>query len=103
MKLFNGKMKEKIDYHLTSLFLEIKSILSEEIIRSINESLSSVRQECNSTSLLTTDELAYQLNVSKSHINKLRKKHKDFPVLNIDGSVRFRQSEVEEFFKNLVD
>lgn len=95
-------MKEKIDYHLTSLFSEIKNILSEEIINSINQTLKgSPKQDCASPILLTTDELAFNLKVSKSHINKLRKKHKDFPILNIDGSVRFRQSEVEQFFKML--
>jgi len=95
-------MKGKIDYHLTSLFSEIKTILSEEIINSVDRSV----QNCNSQQnllqpLLTTDELAAYLKVSKSHINKLRKKYKDFPMLNIDGSVRFRQSEVEQFFKML--
>lgn len=95
-------MREKIDYHLTRLFSEIKTILSEEISNSVAISLQNCRQAQNQLQpLLTTDELAAYLKVSKSHINKLRKKHKDFPVLNVDGSVRFRQSEVEEFFKVL--
>jgi len=95
-------MKEKIDYHLTSLFSEIKNILSEEIINSINHTLKhSTTQDSGSSSLLTTDELASSLKVSKSHINKLRKKHKNFPEYNIDGSIRFRQSEIEQFFRIL--
>jgi excisionase family DNA binding protein len=95
-------MKEKIDYHLTSLFSEIKAILSEEIINSIERSIqNSCTPQNQLQPLLTTDELATYLKVSKSHINKLRKKHKDFPVLNIEGSVRFRKTEVEEFFRIL--
>lgn len=95
-------MKEKINYHLSNLFSELKNILSEEITHSINQTMKNNPNQDNACSvLLTTDELVFNLKVSKSHINKLRKKHKDFPVLNIDGSVRFRQSEVEQFFKML--
>ncbi|MFL9837203.1 helix-turn-helix domain-containing protein [Flavobacterium sp. ST-75] len=93
-------MKEKINHHLTNLFLEVKAIISDEIINSVGQSLKIYNSRQNTLQpLLTTDELASCLKVSKSHINKLRKKYKDFPVLNIDGSIRFRQSEVEEFFK----
>jgi len=92
-------MKEKINYHLTALFSEIKHIISTEISNSIKLTIESSRKQVVSQPLLTTDEVAAVLKVSKSHINKLRKKYIDFPVLNIDGSIRFRQSEVEDFFK----
>jgi predicted DNA-binding transcriptional regulator AlpA len=96
-------MNEKINYHLTCLFSELKQIASASISNSIGQALDINKEKSPNCqqALLTTDELAAFLKVSKSHINKLRKKYSDFPVLNIDGSVRFRQSEVEEFFRNL--
>ena len=95
-------MDEKINYHLASFLSELTGLLAKEVSASVKELMKLQKQDDSSfQQLLTTDELASSLNVSKSHINKLRKKHPNFPVLNIDGSVRFRQSEVEHFFKNL--
>lgn len=96
-------MDEKINYHLTSFFSELIQLLAKEVSNSVEELMKRHKQDDNALKpLLTTDELASSLNISKSHINKLRKKHPNFPVLNIDGSIRFRQSEVEHFFKTSV-
>lgn len=95
-------MSDKITYHLSNILGELKQILSEEISHSLQAILNQ-----NETSFLkeedylTIDELALSLKISKSHINKLRKKYKNFPALLIDGSVRFKRSHVEEFFINL--
>ncbi|PZR21809.1 MAG: hypothetical protein DI539_07200 [Flavobacterium psychrophilum] len=94
-------MDEKINYHLATFISELITLLAKEVSGSVKELMKLPKQDDSSLPLLTTDELASALKVSKSHINKLRKKHPNFPVLNIDGSVRFRQSEVEHFFKSL--
>ncbi|MCG2609986.1 helix-turn-helix domain-containing protein [Flavobacterium sp. SM15] len=98
-------MKEKIQYYLTNLFSELENSISNKVENSVERALSKHDFSSTSTnsSLLTTDELAKHLSVSKSHINKLRKKHKTFPVIKIDGAVRFKISEVETFFHNLND
>lgn len=95
-------MSEKINYQLAVFFTEFIELLVKEVSDSMGEFLKIQKQNDNSFQpLLTTEELASSLNVSKSHINKLRKKHQNFPVINIDGSIRFRQSEVEAFFREI--
>jgi len=95
-------MGEKINYHLATFLNEFIELFAKEVSNSLGKEMQlQKRNSSSSNSLLTTDELASSLNVSKSHINKLRKKHQDFPVLNFDGAVRFRQSEVEAFFRNI--
>lgn len=96
-------MTQKINYHLTNLFSELENSISNKVENSIERALSKhdFSSPIASSSLLTTDELASHLKVSKSHINKLRKKHTNFPAIKIDGAVRFKISEVETFFHNL--
>lgn len=95
-------MGEKINYHLAAFFTEFIELLVKEVSDSMGDFLKLQKQNDSSIQpLLTTEELASSLNVSKSHINKLRKKHQNFPVINIDGSIRFRQSEVEAFFREI--
>lgn len=94
-------MSDKLKYHLSNLLNEVKQTLSDEISASITKALSTRNSNSNTSEILTIEELAVNLKVSKSHINKLRKKHVDFPVLNIAGSVRFRQSEVEKYFTSV--
>jgi len=95
-------MDEKINYHLATFFTEFITLLAKEVSDSMGEFLKLQKQNDSSFQpLLTTEELACSLNVSKSHINKLRKKHQNFPVINLDGSIRFRLSEVEAFFRNI--
>lgn len=96
-------MKDKINYHLSSLFSELKTIISDEIANSIQQTLISCKSELTeqTQTVLTIEDVASVFKISKSHINKLRKKYKDFPVINIDGSVRFKKNELEEFFKTI--
>lgn len=93
-------MSEKINYHLSNIFSELKSLISEEISTSIYQSLNKNSITNTTEPYLTIDQLAKSLNISKSHINKLREKHSDFPTLRMDSSIRFKLSEVETFFKN---
>lgn len=92
-------MSDKLIYHLSNVLEELRQILSKEILDSFQTTLSQNKTHLNDNEqYLTTDELATKLGISKSHVNKLRKKYKDFPVLSIQGSVRFKFSEVENFF-----
>ena len=97
-------MSDKIIYHLSNLLGELKQIVTEEISASIQNALSQNQLSVNEHQVyLTIDELASSFKISKSHINKLRKKYKDFPVLNIDGSIRFSHSKFEEFFTEIAN
>lgn len=95
-------MNEKLNYHLCNIVGELKEILTEEISNSLQKTLSQNQLPVNELEVyLTIDELASIFKISKSHINKLRKKYKDFPVLNIDGSIRFSYSKFKEFFTEI--
>jgi excisionase family DNA binding protein len=63
------------------------------------------------TEILTVDDLAEMLKVSRSQIYELTKErtrsgelreHPLLPVLRIGSSVRFRKSDVEEWIEKLV-
>jgi hypothetical protein len=95
-------MSEKIIHHLSTIVEEFKQLLTDEISNSFQSILDQNNASINKTeSYLTIDELALSFKISKSHINNLRKKYKNFPALLIDGSLRFKHSQVEEFFINI--
>lgn len=97
-------MSDKITYHLSNILEELKQILTEEISNSLQKTLIQHQLPISvNEDYLTIDELAANFKISKSHINKLRKKYKNFPVLNIDGSVRFNYRKVEQFLIELTN
>ncbi len=51
--------------------------------------------------VLTDEQLCERLQISTSHFYKLKKKYKNFPVIDFGGAKRYKQSEVESFFKNI--
>jgi hypothetical protein len=96
-------MTDKIAFHLSSLIEELKIALAEQIENSLRRPVNNCPVDSfgQHNCLMTTDEIAAIFKISKSHINKLRKKYPDFPVLNIEGSVRFDSKEVTQFFHTL--
>ena len=94
--------QDRLTYHLSELLNELKAQIAEEIATSVIASLTSLNS-LNSGSqndkFLTIEEVAELFQISKSHINNLRNEHPEFPLLKIGESVRYKQSELEQFFK----
>lgn len=95
----------KLTYHLEQFLTELKAEITEEVATSVINALGEVMALQNDRSqddpYLTIDEVAKTFKISKSQINKLRKKHKDFPVLKIGTAVRFKQKDVEMFLQHI--
>ncbi|WP_303316993.1 helix-turn-helix domain-containing protein [Flavivirga abyssicola] len=95
--------KNRLTYHLKGLIDEFKAQITEEVATSVVKSLSESSQlnadRSQEDCYLTTAEAASLFKICKSQIVKLRKKHKDFPVIKIGTAVRFKRSELEVFFK----
>ncbi len=86
--------------HLLKVFSELEHRIAERVIASLPYSPSSAIQITNEK-LLKDVELCDLLQISTSHFYKLKYKHKDFPTHSIGGAKRYKQSEVETFFKTL--
>ena len=78
--------------------MQIAEEVATSVIASLS-SLSSLDSRSPNDKFLTIEEVAELFQVSKSHINNLRKEHPEFPLLKIGESVRYKQSELEQFFK----
>jgi len=95
----------KLHYHFNQFLNEFKAQIAEEVATSVIQVLSEQTELNKSRSqddvYLTSDEVASLFKISKSQLVKLRKKYKDFPVIKIESTVRFKQSELEVFFENL--
>lgn len=96
----------KLTYHFEQLIEEFKAQITEEVATSVINALSESLQLKNDRSqddeYLTSGQVASLFKISRSQLVKMRKKHKDFPVLKIGTAVRFQRSELEVFFKNLI-
>ncbi len=67
----------------------------------LKETMELTQDRSQNDTYLTLSEVAAVFKISKSQINKLRKKHKDFPVLKIGTAVRFKQKDVEVFLQRI--
>lgn len=97
--------KNKTAYYLGKMVNSIKedskSETASEFLLALDERLSSKLSPAPDQ-YLNTKEVCTLFKISKSQIHNLRKKFKDeFPVIRIGNSVRFKQSELETFFRNL--
>jgi len=95
----------KLHYHFSQFLNEYKTQISEEVATSVIQVLGK-RIELNKGQshdevFLNSTEAASLFKISKSQINKLRKKHSNFPVIKIGAAVRFKQSALELFFNEL--
>ncbi|MFV0531757.1 MAG: helix-turn-helix transcriptional regulator [Flavobacteriales bacterium] len=86
--------------HLLKVFSELEHRIAERIIASLPDMPNATMQIANEK-LLKDVELCELLQVSTSHFYKLKKKYKNFPTQNIGGAKRYKQSEVEAFFKTI--
>lgn len=95
----------KLHYHFSQFLSEFKAQIAEEVATSVIQVLGKQLELNKSRSqddvYLTSDEVASLFKISKSQLVKLRKKYKDFPVVKIESTVRFKKGELENFFQNL--
>ena len=95
-------MESKFTHNLLKTVSEFEANLAEAIAVKLLEQLNSMDLVRDREELLTDEQLCNRLQISTSHFYKLKKKYcKAFPMYNIDGAKRYKQSEVESFFKSL--
>lgn len=84
--------------HLLKVFSELEHRIAQRVIASLPDVPNATMQIANER-LLKDVELCDLFQISTSHFYKLKQKYKDFPTHSIGGSKRYKQSEVEAFFK----
>ena len=91
-----------INYHISKVFSELEAAIAERVIEGLSVQLVEANSLAINEKLLKDFELCKILQISTSHLYKLKKKYsKTFPEYNIDGAKRYKQSQVESFFKSL--
>lgn len=99
--------KDKLTFHFNEFIQEFKAQITEDVTTSVIESLKGFMEALpqsrptDDMQHVTLNELASLFSISKSKINQLRKKHKDFPLVKIGTSVRFNPREVKVFLDKL--
>lgn len=95
-------MEAKLQYNLLKAVSEFEANLVEKIVAQLLEQLATLDLPSSREGLLTDEQLCKHLQISTSHFYKLKKKYKStFPIYDIGGAKRYKQSEVEEFFKSI--
>lgn len=93
----------KLTYHFDQLVQEFKAQITEEVatsvINALGDSIALKQDRSQNDVFLTSAEVASLFKISRSQLIKLRKKYSNFPVIKIESAVRFKQSELEVFFK----
>ena len=96
--------KEKI----ILLLIELLDCLAEENRKAIEssiakhgEALAPEKSSSLEEELVDGKEICRTFNISRSHLNNLKKRHKNFPKHHLGNSVRYKKSEIESFFKSL--
>lgn len=96
---------DQSNYHFQKFLHVFKDELAAAVANSVMDALKHAQNSSTEgieDEFLTVKEVCARFKISKSQIHNLRKKYKkDFPVIRIGDSVRFKQSELEIFFKNL--
>lgn len=96
---------DQLNHHFHKILQCFKEELAADVANSVIDALKHAQKsspEEIEDEFLTVKEVCARFKISKSTIHNLRKKYrKDFPIIRIGNSVRFSQSELEIFFKNL--
>lgn len=96
--------KEKIILLLTELLECIAEENRKAIESSIAKHAEALAPEKPSSleeGLMDGKEICKTFNISRSHLNNLKKRHKNFPKHKFGSSVRYKKTEIESFFKSL--
>lgn len=94
--------QDALQYHLLKVFSELENRIAQRIIVSLSEQSDAlIGTPVKNEKLLKDIELCEALQISTAHFYKVKRRHIDFPVYNIDGAKRYKLSEVEQFIKSL--
>jgi len=94
--------QDALQYHLYKAFSELESRIAQRVVDALSkQSNALVGMPIPSEKLLKDVELCEALQISTAHFYKVKRRHKDFPVYDIDGAKRYKLSEVEHFIKSL--
>lgn len=88
--------------HFFKFFSELENRIAGKVVSQLMEhSNSFLGTSTNQENLLKPNELCDALRISTSQFYKVKQAHKNFPHYDIGGALRYKQSEVEQFIKNL--
>jgi len=94
--------QDALQYHLLKVFSELEIRIAQRVVDVLSEQTNAmVGMPIASEKLLKDVELCEALQISTAHFYKVKRRHKDFPVYDIDGAKRYKLSEVEQFIKSL--
>jgi len=95
-------MESKLHHHVLKALIELEANLADTIVSKLLQELNTADLSSSREELLTDEQLCNHLQISTSHFYKLKKKHiGTFPVYDFGGAKRYKQSEIEEFFKSI--
>ena len=96
-------MQNKLSYHfnqiVNEIIVQITEAVATSVITALKDSIELNHDRPQNDVYLTSAEAAALFKISRSQLNKLRKKHSNFPVIKIESAVRFKQGELELFFR----
>lgn len=94
--------QDALQYHLLKVFSELENRIAQRIVNVLSDqSIVLGENSILNEKLLKDVELCEALQISTAHFYKVKRRHKDFPVYDIDGAKRYKLSEVEQFIKSL--
>jgi predicted DNA-binding transcriptional regulator AlpA len=89
-------------YHLLKVFSELENRLTHQVVSMLSESLRLGKEtSLDNEKLMTDDDICDYLQISSSTFYKFKKRHKGFPQIRIQSTVRYRKSEVDDFLLTL--
>ncbi len=92
----------KLKHHFSNTITELATFISEAVSEKLLADLSLIEMTSSiDDKLMTEADVCDFLQISNSTLHKLKKQHKDFPVVRILGNVRYKKSDVVEFLKTI--
>jgi hypothetical protein len=92
---------QALQYHVLKVFSLLENRIANKVIQVLaDEGHFASGTPLASEKRLKDVELCEALQISTAHFYKIKKKHKDFPVIDVSGAKRYKLSEVEQFFKS---
>lgn len=90
-----------LTYHLAKVFSELEVRIAERVLSLLTEQGMAAGMSAGSEKLLTDKQICEHLQISISHFHNFKKANPDLPSYTIGKNVRYKLSEVEEFFKKV--
>ena len=90
---------QQLSYHILKAVKAFETNLVDALASQLLEQLAQCDLSRMPEEVLTDEQICERLQISTSHFYKLKKKYKNFPVIDLGGAKRYKQSEIEQFFK----